>query len=56
MTQDVENMIWLESLAQVINISSVDLFDFVYCGYVLEEANNAESKCFLSTRLTTSCL
>lgn len=52
MTQDVEKILWLESLAQTINISSVDLVDFVYCGYVLEEASNAESNfLFFGVRL-----
>ena len=45
LTQDIDNMIWLESLARIVNVPDIDGgFDFVYCGYVLEESKTPLSE------------
>jgi ribosomal protein RSM22 (predicted rRNA methylase) len=45
LTQDINHLVWMETLARLINISDVDGgFDLVHCAYVLEEVQTAENR------------
>jgi len=47
LTQDIENIVWFDSLARIVNMHDMDgLFDIVYIGHVLEEVNGAEGIIF----------
>jgi len=43
LTQDLDKIIWIDMLAKTSVYEYAKSFDIIYCGYVLEEAKNAES-------------
>ena len=43
LTQDMDKINWIDMLAKTAVYDYARGFDIVYCGYVLEEATNAES-------------
>ncbi len=48
LTQDIDKIIWIDSLSKTVNYTFAYSFDIVYCAFVLEEIRNPESK-FIKT-------
>lgn len=46
LTQDIDKIIWIDSLSKTVNYTYAYSFDIVYCAFVLEEIRNPESKLF----------
>lgn len=42
LTQDISKIVWIDMLAKTAIYDFSKSFDIVYCGFVLEEAKNAE--------------
>jgi hypothetical protein len=44
LTQDINKILWIDSLSKTVNYTFAYSFDIVYCAFVLEEIRSPESR------------